>query len=71
MGSTEFWMGIGFAILGSCFVYLFTNIQDHNRRIQKIEDIQGTSIERLIKDVDSLKTDVKALSDLIYNKLIK
>jgi glutamate dehydrogenase/leucine dehydrogenase len=51
--------GIAISFLGAVTKYLFDSRQDHEKRIQKIEDIQGTEIEKLGVEIKDLKTEVK------------
>ena len=56
--------GICFTVLSGVTVYLFTRSQDHEKRIQRIEDVQGNKIDTLVMKVDGLE---KAITDLSAN----
>lgn len=61
--------GVFISFLGAVSKYLFDKVQDHEKRIQSIEDVQGSKIDQLgekIKDLrDEFRTDVKAINEKI------
>jgi len=42
--------------------YLFDKVSDHEKRIQKIEDIQGTKLDQLGREIHELKNDVSKIA---------
>lgn len=60
------------AVLGFFSKYLFDKVQDHEKRIQKREDVDGQKIDNLIKSFDEfkteMKTDIKTLKSEVHDK---
>ena len=48
--------------------YLFGKLQDHETRIQSIEDIQGTKLDNLEKKIDKIELSIEALSANIHKE---
>jgi hypothetical protein len=44
-------------------VYLFTRSADHEKRIQRIEDVQGSKIDLLSKDLNDFKKEMSSKID--------
>jgi outer membrane murein-binding lipoprotein Lpp len=56
------------AVLGLLSVvgaFLFGKVQDHEKRIQKIEDVQGLKIDALRQDFQDLESRIDKLSQSI------
>lgn len=68
-------IGLGFSVISGVGIYLFTRTSDHEKRIQRIEDVQGNTIEGLKEDVyaltkkvDTLTEKVNVLAANVHNK---
>lgn len=55
-----FVLSILVAVLGFFSKYLFDKVQDHEKRIQKKEDVDGQKIDNLIKSFDEFKSEMKS-----------
>lgn len=51
------------AVLGFFSKYLFDKVQDHEKRVQKMEDIHGDKLELLEKKIDKLEISIQNLSN--------
>ena len=62
---------IGFTTLSGIAIYLFTLAMSHEKRIQKIEDIQGSRVDHLENQIIKLEAKIDTLqttvTDLSYN----
>ena len=58
-------IGLGFSILSGVGIYFFTRTSDHEKRIQRIEDVQGNTIEGLKEDVNELSKKVDTLTEKV------
>ena len=54
--------GLAVSFLGAVSKYLFDKVSDHEKRIQKVEDVQGTKIDQLGREIHELKTDVSKMA---------
>lgn len=54
--------GIAVSFLGAVSKYLFDKVSDHEKRIQKVEDVQGTKIDQLGREIHELKNDVSKMN---------
>lgn len=50
--------GVFWTIVSGVTVWLHSRCQDHEKRIQRIEDVQGTKIDRLAQDLQEFKHEV-------------
>lgn len=57
--------GVVVTFLGGVSKYLFDKSQDHEKRIQKMEDLHGDKIDVLEKKIDKLETAINSLADNI------
>jgi len=64
-----------FALIGVIYKTVtkdISNIQsiqkDHEKRIQSVEDIQGTKIDIVIKDIEELKNSFKDLTAMVHRE---
>jgi hypothetical protein len=55
--------GIFWSVLSGIVIYLFTRSSDHEKRIQRIEDVQGTKIDNLAKDLNDFKKEMGSKID--------
>jgi hypothetical protein len=63
-------IGIGFTIISSVGIYLFTNVTSLGKRVQKIEDVKDLELAAIKKEVSDLdKKVVEGFID-INNKLV-
>lgn len=58
-------IGLGFSILSGVGIYFFARTSDHEKRIQRIEDVQGNTIEGLKEDVNELSKKVDTLTEKV------
>jgi hypothetical protein len=58
--------GLFWTILSGFTVYIFTRNSDHEKRIQRIEDVQGSKIDTLTQDLKDFKHDVSQKLDALY-----
>lgn len=49
-------------------VYFFKKVQNHETRIQKVEDIFAIKFEHLIKEIDDMKAELKNLSHMVHKQ---
>lgn len=56
--STTILINVLLGILGFASVWLLTRAQDHEKRIQRIEDVQGTKIDQLAHDLKEFKQEM-------------
>lgn len=61
-------VNIVFGIVSAVCIWFFNKSNDHEKRIQKIEDVQGNAIKDLEKTVDKLEHKIDGLTSSI-NKL--
>ena len=52
--------------LGGAAIYFFKTVQNHEKRIQKVEDIFSIKFEHLISEVESMKKEVSHLSQMVH-----
>lgn len=57
-------------ILSGVVVWLITRVQDHEKRIQRIEDVQGNKIDQLAIDLKEFKVEItqkiEALTNMVH-----
>ena len=59
--------GIFWSIVSGVVIYVFTRSSDHEKRIQRIEDVQGSKIDNLAKDLHEFKNEMsKKIDDLTF-----
>lgn len=67
-----FILSVLMTVLGFFSAYLFNKVQDHEKRIQRREDVDGQKIDNLIKSFDEfkteMKTDIKTLKTEVHDK---
>lgn len=56
------------AVLGFFSKYLFDKVQDHEKRVQKMEDVHGNKFEALEKKIDRLEISIKTLADNLHKE---
>lgn len=54
-----FILSVLMTVLGFFSAYLFNKVQDHEKRIQRKEDVDGQKIDNLIKSFDEFKSEMK------------
>lgn len=68
----QYIFNLGIMIVGGVAMYLFGRTQDHEKRIQKVEDVQGTKLDRLTNDFENFQVEMRAqlktISDNIHKK---
>lgn len=47
-------------------IYFFKMVQNHEKRIQKVEDIFSIKFEHLISEIESMKKEVSHLSQMVH-----
>jgi type II secretory pathway component PulM len=47
-------------------IYFFKMVQNHEKRIQKVEDIFSIKFEHLITEIESMKKEVEHLSKMVH-----
>jgi hypothetical protein len=62
-------IGMSFTVLSGVSVYLFTVSQDHEKRIQKVEDVYTRETEKLIASVEDLKKQLAELTAYVHQKM--
>lgn len=60
--------GTFITFLGGVSKYLFDKNQDHEKRIQKIEDIHGNKFETLEKKIDNLEVSIQNLASNLHKE---
>ena len=60
--------GTFITFLGGVSKYLFDKNQDHERRIQKMEDIHGDKLELLEKKIDKLEISIQNLANNLHKE---
>ena len=67
--------GVAVSFLGAVSKYLFDKVQDHEKRVQKMEDLHGSKIDnierkidRLEQTIDRLEETIRALADNIHKE---
>lgn len=63
--------GVAVSFLGAVSKYLFDKVQDHEKRIQKIEDVQGTKLDNISSELKDFKHDVASKLDALTNMIHK
>ena len=58
-------IGLGFTTISGIGIYLFTRSSDHEKRIQRIEDVQGSQVKELKDELHELSTKVQELTDKV------
>ena len=51
--------------------YLFSKMEDHEKRIQKMEDIHGDRLTQLEKKIDKLEISIQELAKNIHKILAR
>ena len=68
----QYIFNLGIMAIGGIAMYLFGKSQDHEKRIQKVEDIQGTKLDRLTTDFEKFQLDINLkltkISEEIHKK---
>lgn len=60
--------GVAVSFLGAVSKYLFDKVQDHEKRVQSIEDIQGTKLDTLEKKIDKIETAIENLATNLHKE---
>jgi uncharacterized protein YoxC len=58
-------IGFSITIISGVATYLFAKVSDHEKRVQRIEDVQGNTIEGLKDDVKTLSHKVDTLTEKV------
>lgn len=61
-------VNIFLSAIAAVAVYLFSKSNDHEKRIQKIEDVQGTKLDNLTEKVDEIERSIRKLSEDIHGE---
>ena len=56
------------AVLGFFSKYLFDKVQDHEKRVQKMEDVHGNKFEALEKKIDRLEISIQNLAENLHKE---
>lgn len=56
-------------VVGSIACYLFFQVSQHEKRIQKIEDVQSMKIDELKRDIEQMERKIDELTRVV-NELI-
>lgn len=56
------------AVLGFFSKYLFDKVQDHEKRIQKMEDLHGDRLTTLEKKIDKLEISIQNLATNLHKE---
>ena len=56
-------------VVGGVAIYLFTKTVDHEKRIQRVEDVYTRETERLIVSLDEVKRDLSQLTQYVHQKM--
>ena len=56
------------AVLGFFSKYLFDKVQDHEKRIQKMEDLHGDRLSTLEKKIDKLEISIQNLATNLHKE---
>ena len=60
--------GVAVSFLGAVSKYLFDKVQDHEKRVQKMEDLHGSKIDNIERKIDRLEETIRALADNIHKE---
>lgn len=64
----QYIFNLGIMALAGVATYLFNKTQDHERRVQKLEDIHTIKIDQLSKQIVELEAKVDVLADNIHRE---
>lgn len=64
----QYIFNLGIMALAGVATYLFNKVQDHERRVQKLEDIHTIKIDQLSKQIVELEAKVDVLADNIHKE---
>lgn len=59
---------IAISILGVVAKYLFGKIQDHEKRVQKVEDLHGNKLDSLEKKIDQMQITIQTLANNLHKE---
>lgn len=60
--------GVTTTVLMGISKYLFNKMEDHEKRIQKMEDIHGDRLTQLEKKIDKLEISIQELAKNIHKE---
>lgn len=60
--------GIAYTILSGVIVYLFSRASDHEKRVQRLEDVLPANFKSLEKKVDNLSIKVDNLAEQVHKE---
>ena len=60
--------GVTTTVLVGISKYLFNKMEDHEKRIQKMEDIHGDRLTQLEKKIDKLEISIQELAKNIHKE---
>lgn len=60
--------GVAVSFLGAVSKYLFDKVQDHEKRVQKMEDIHGDKLTTLEKKIDKLEISIQNLATNLHKE---
>jgi len=63
--------GVTTTVLMGISKYLFNKMEDHEKRIQKMEDIHGDRLTQLEKKIDKLEISIQELAKNIHKILAR
>jgi len=64
-----YWIaGIFLAVLAAVSKYLFDKVSDHEKRVQKMEDIHGDKLSTLEKKIDKLEISIQSLAKNLHTE---
>jgi hypothetical protein len=61
----QYIINVAFGIVSGIAIYLFNQSNQHEKRIQKIEDVQSIKIEDLKKDFEAMEKKIDALTKAV------
>jgi len=56
-------------VLGGVSMYLFKGLQDHEKRVQRIEDVYALEVEKLSKHLEEVKKELHELTKYVHQKM--
>lgn len=65
----QYFFNMILGVVGSIACYLFFQVSQHEKRIQKIEDVQSMKIDELKRDMEQMERKIDALTHAV-NELI-
>lgn len=61
----QYVINVVFGVVSGIGIYLFNQVNQHEKRIQKIEDVQGIKIDELRHNFEIMETKIDALTKAV------